>query len=77
MKLFSGATTLIANAFPHAIHRFGPMVSKDNKAINLYKQQGFMKISETDDSFLIYFLPAVLLIEVVAVTRQGNCPTAV
>ena len=44
---------LIDCATKQAIPRISLMVSKDNYAINLYKQQGFQEFADTGDSFLM------------------------
>lgn len=42
---------LIAQARKDGISRISLMVAKDNYALKLYQQQGFVYYSETDDSF--------------------------
>jgi len=44
---------LIDHAANHAIPQISLMVSKDNYAINLYRQRGFLEHAETEDSFLM------------------------
>jgi ribosomal protein S18 acetylase RimI-like enzyme len=44
---------LIDYAAQHAIPQISLMVSKDNYAINLYRQQGFQEHAETEDSILM------------------------
>ena len=48
---------LIAYAFSHSIQRLSLMVSKDNHAINLYKQQGFVKFAEKGNALLMVRTP--------------------
>ena len=48
---------LIAYAFAHSIRRLSLMVSRDNHAINLYKQQGFVKIAEKENALLMVRTP--------------------
>ena len=45
--------SLIDHASKHAIPKISLMVSKDNYAIHLYKQQGFQEYADTGDSFLM------------------------
>ena len=42
---------LIDYASKHAIPRLSLSVSKDNHAINLYRQRGFLEHTDTGDSF--------------------------
>jgi ribosomal protein S18 acetylase RimI-like enzyme len=44
---------LINHAAKHAIPKISLMVSKDNHALNLYQQQGFLEYADTGDSFLM------------------------
>lgn len=44
---------LIDYAAQHAIPKISLMVSKDNYAINLYRQQGFREYADTEDSILM------------------------
>ena len=44
---------LIDYASKHAIQRISLSVSKDNYAINLYKQQGFLEYADNGDAFLM------------------------
>ena len=44
---------LIEHAANHTIPKISLMVSKDNYAIHLYKQQGFQEYADTGDSFLM------------------------
>ncbi len=44
---------LIDHAANHAIPKISLMVSKDNYAIHLYRQQGFQEHADTGDSFLM------------------------
>ena len=44
---------LIVRASKQSIHRISLMVSKDNHAINLYKQQGFQEYADKGDSILM------------------------
>jgi ribosomal protein S18 acetylase RimI-like enzyme len=48
---------LIAYAFAHSIQRLSLMVSKDNPAINLYKQQGFVTFADMGNSLLMVRTP--------------------
>jgi len=48
---------LIAEAFEHSLQRLSLMVSKDNHAINLYEQQGFVKFAEKGNSLLMVRTP--------------------
>ena len=45
--------SLIDHASKHAIPKISLMVSKDNYAIHLYRQQGFQEHTDTGDSFLM------------------------
>jgi len=44
---------LIDYASKHSIQRISLSVSKDNYAINLYKQQGFLEYADNGDAFLM------------------------
>ena len=44
---------LIDYASKHAIPRISLSVSKDNYAINLYRQQGFLEHTDTGDAFIM------------------------
>jgi ribosomal protein S18 acetylase RimI-like enzyme len=44
---------LIDYAATHAIQRISLSVSKDNYALNLYRQQGFVEHTDTGDSFIM------------------------
>ncbi len=44
---------LIAYASKHAIQRISLMVSKDNYAINLYRQRGFVEYADRGDAFIM------------------------
>ena len=44
---------LIDHASQHGIPKISLMVSKDNYAIHLYRQQGFLEHADTEDSFLM------------------------
>ncbi len=44
---------LIDHAATHAIPQISLMVSKDNYALNLYRQQGFLEHTDTGDSLLM------------------------
>jgi ribosomal protein S18 acetylase RimI-like enzyme len=44
---------LIDYATKHAIHRISLSVSKDNYALNLYRQQGFVEYVDRGDSFIM------------------------
>ena len=44
---------LIDCASKHAIQKISLMVSKDNYAINLYKQQGFQEYADKGDAFIM------------------------
>ena len=44
---------LINYASKHTIQKISLMVSKDNYAINLYSQQGFLEYADKEDSFLM------------------------
>jgi ribosomal protein S18 acetylase RimI-like enzyme len=44
---------LIDHAAKHAIPQISLMVSKDNVALNLYQQQGFLEYADTGDSLLM------------------------
>ena len=44
---------LIDYASKHAIQRISLSVSKDNYAINLYRQQGFLEYADKGDSFIL------------------------
>jgi GNAT superfamily N-acetyltransferase len=44
---------LVDGASQHAIQRISLMVSRDNHAVNLYKQQGFQEYADTEDSILM------------------------
>jgi len=44
---------LIEHAANHAIPKISLMVSKDNYALNLYQQQGFLEYADTGDSLLM------------------------
>ena len=48
---------LIGYAFAHSIERLSLMVSKDNHALNLYEQQGFVESAEKGNSFLMVCTP--------------------
>ncbi|MDH3959112.1 MAG: GNAT family N-acetyltransferase, partial [Actinomycetota bacterium] len=37
----------------HGVPRISLCVSKDNHALNLYRQQGFLEVEDTGDSFLM------------------------
>ena len=45
--------SLIEHASKHTIPKISLMVSKDNYAIYLYRQQGFQEYADTGDSFLM------------------------
>lgn len=45
--------SLIDHASKHAIPKISLMVSKDNYALNLYQQQGFLEYADTGDSLLM------------------------
>jgi len=44
---------LIDSASKHSIQKISLSVSKDNYAINLYKQQGFLEYADIGDAFLM------------------------
>jgi ribosomal protein S18 acetylase RimI-like enzyme len=44
---------LIDRASNHAIHKLSLSVSKDNHALNLYRQQGFLECADLGDAFLM------------------------
>ncbi len=44
---------LIDYGSKHSIQKISLMVSKDNYAINLYKQQGFLEYADKGDSLLM------------------------
>ena len=44
---------LMDYASKHAIQRVSLMVSKDNYAINLYRQQGFLEYADKGDAFIM------------------------
>ena len=44
---------LITYASEHGVPRISLCVSKDNHALNLYRQQGFLEVEDTGDSFLM------------------------
>jgi ribosomal protein S18 acetylase RimI-like enzyme len=44
---------LIDCASKHSIQKISLSVSKDNYAINLYKQQGFLEYADNGDAFLM------------------------
>jgi ribosomal protein S18 acetylase RimI-like enzyme len=44
---------LIDYASKHAIQRISLSVSKDNYALNLYRQQGFLEHDDKGDAFLM------------------------
>ena len=44
---------LIDHAASHATPKISLMVSKDNYALNLYRQQGFLEYADTGDSLLM------------------------
>ena len=48
---------LIGYAFAHSIERLSLMVSKDNHALNLYEQQGFVESAEKGNSLLMVCTP--------------------
>ena len=44
---------LIDHASKHAIQKVSLSVSKDNHALNLYRQQGFLEYADTGDALLM------------------------
>ena len=44
---------LIDYASKHSIQKISLMVSKDNYAINLYRQQGFLEYADKGDAFIM------------------------
>jgi ribosomal protein S18 acetylase RimI-like enzyme len=44
---------LIDYASKHSIHRISLSVSKDNYALNLYRQQGFLEYADKGDGFIM------------------------
>jgi len=44
---------LIDSAYKHSIQKISLSVSKDNYAINLYRQQGFLEYADKGDAFIM------------------------